>query len=177
MLRRSIIFLVMAMMGFAAMPVDAAGLAPDWALKTPEGETVRLSEEAPKQVTVMFFWATWCPFCKALMPHLQSIKLEHGDDVKILAINFREDGDPVGFIRERAYNFTVLPDGDEVAKAYDIWGTPGLVIVDKDRRVHFDLRQLQIARPPNLPKSNSGKAAYLAPIWAAEIRTAIDELL
>ncbi|MCP5091039.1 MAG: redoxin domain-containing protein, partial [Gammaproteobacteria bacterium] len=28
-----------------------------------------------QQPVILLFWATWCPYCKALMPHLQSIRL------------------------------------------------------------------------------------------------------
>ena len=56
--------------------VQSAEIAPDWALVSSEGQTVRLRDEVKQQTTVLFFWATWCPYCKALMPHLQSIRLE-----------------------------------------------------------------------------------------------------
>jgi len=63
--------------------------------------------------------ATRCPvFLGDLVPvlqsadaPLQSIRLEHGQKVKILAINFVEKGDPVGFMKDLGYDFTVLPDG------------------------------------------------------------------
>ena len=112
------------------------------------------------------------------MPHLQSMRLEYGEDIKILAINFREDGDPVAFIENAGYDFTVLPDGDEVAAAYGIKGTPGLIIVDSRQRIQFDLRALP--RQDSLPAENSdnhkSKAGYRAPYWAAEIRKGIDSV-
>lgn len=156
-----------------------ADIAPDWSLVSSEGETVRLSQEVKRQTTVLFFWATWCPYCKALMPHLQSMRLEYGEDIKILAINFREDGDPVAFIKNAGYDFTVLPDGDEVAAAYGVYGTPGVIIVDGDRQVQFDLRTLSKKDPPanGKPASHTKKAAYRAPYWAAEIRKGIDSVL
>jgi thiol-disulfide isomerase/thioredoxin len=82
------------------------------------------------------------------MPHLQSIRLEHGDQVKILAINFVEKGDPVSFMKEQGYDFTVLPDGDDVASIYGVYGTPGVILVDQDQQIRFDLRHLP---PPDLP--------------------------
>lgn len=162
-----------------ASSARGADLAPDWTLTSSEGEITRLSTEVQEQPVILFFWATWCPYCKALMPHLQSIQLEYGDAIKILAINFREDGDPVGFIEEKGYDFTVLPDGDEVAAIYNVYGTPGIIIVDGDQKIAFDLRYL----PPRDPLktgekiSHSKRAAYRAPYWAAAIRISIDTVL
>lgn len=155
---------------------DKQTIAPDWTLSTPSGQTVTLSDEVDSQTTIVLFWATWCPYCKALMPHLQSIKLEYGKDVKVLAISIRDDGDPVAFIENTAYDFTVLPNGDNVAELYDVRGTPGVFVIGQNRVVHFDLRQLPRIEPPDngKPASNSRKAAFRAPYWAAEIRKSVD---
>ena len=158
--------------------VQSAETSPDWELVSSEGQTVRLNEEVKQQTTVLFFWATWCPYCKALMPHLQSMQLEYGEDIRILAINFREDDDPVAFIENAGYDFTVLPNGDEVAAAYGIKGTPGLIIVDSGQRIRFDLRALPKQNPltGDGSKSHRKKAGYRAPYWAAEIRKGIDSV-
>lgn len=157
----------------------AAEPAPDWTLTSSEGEATRLSAEVRQQPVILFFWATWCPYCKALMPHLQSIRLEYGDEVKILAINFVEKGNPVGFMKDAGYDFTLLPHGDEVAKIYGVYGTPGVILVDQNQQIRFDLRYLP---QPNLPEvagkfSHKKKAAYLAPYWASELRKSIDLVL
>lgn len=111
------------------------------------------------------------------MPHLQSIRLEYGDKVEILAINFREDGDPVEFLREAGYDFLLLIDGDAVADTYGIRGTPGLLVIDEDRVVHFDLRALPpFIMPGDRTLSNRQKAAYQAPYWAAEVRKSLAAL-
>ena len=160
-------------------PAYAADLAPDWSLVSSTGETVRLSEEVKQQTTVLFFWATWCPYCKALMPHLQSIRLEYGDEVEILAINFREDDDPVALMEDAGYDFTILPDGDAVAATYGVHGTPGVIIVDDQQQIRFDLRKLPKQDPLARSKeatNHSKKAAYRAPYWAAAIRKGIDDI-
>lgn len=158
---------------------SATELAPDWEMLSADGQKIRLSDEVEKQPVVLLFWASWCPYCKALMPHLQSIRLEYGDAVEILAISFRDKGDPVGFIRERGYEFVALPEGDAIAKMYEVHGTPGLFVIDGNRRITFDLLDLpSITRPTSGEKlSNSQKAAYLAPYWAAAIRENIDSVL
>ncbi len=173
------IAVITAVLLLTATSVYGADEAPDWRLASGDGGSVRLSQEIKQQPVILFFWATWCPYFKALMPHLQSIRLEYGDKVKILAINFRDKNDPVAFIDAAGYDFTVLPHGDEVAELYEIYGTPGIIIVDGERRMRFDLRALpQLSIPGNGEKlSNSKKAAYLAPYWAAAIRKALDSVL
>lgn len=158
---------------------QAAEIAPDWTLVSSTGETVQLADEVERQTTILLFWATWCPYCKALMPHLQSMRLEYGDRVKILAIHFRDDDDPAAFIKDAGYDFTVLPDGDEVAKAYGVWGTPGVILVDADQQIRFNLYELPPQEPLDSGEkvSHRKKAAYRAPYWAAELRKAVDTVL
>ena len=154
-------------------------IAPDWKLHTPQQETVTLSAEVRQQPVVLFFWASWCPYCKALMPHLQSIRLEYGDEVRILAINFRDDSDAAVFMRRTGYDFTLLLDGNQVAERYEIWATPGILVIDQQQRIRFDLRSVPGAVIPAFVDAgkHSSKAAYIAPYWAAEIRKALDEVL
>ena len=161
----------------ASATLTLADTAPDFAAVTATGETITLTDEVGKQRTVLFFWASWCPYCKALMPHLQSIRLEHGDDVRIVAIHFRDDADGAAFIRDQGYDFTVVPDGDGIARRYGIHGTPGVVIPDADRTIRFDLRTLPRRElPAGKDMKHSDKAAFRAPYWAAEIRKVLDEL-
>ena len=164
----------------SSIAADEARIAPDWTLQSASGETVTLSEVAVTQPVIVLFWATWCPYCKALMPHIQSIRLEYGDEVRILAIHFRDDnGDPVAFIESAGYDFTLLPDGDEVAELNGIWGTPGLMIIDQDRAIRYDLYMLpkfDLSAARGSP-THSKKAAYLAPYWAAELRKSLDLVL
>ena len=159
---------------------DEARIAPDWSLQSHSGASVTLSEVAAEQPVIVLFWATWCPYCKALMPHIQSIRLEYGDEIRVLAIHFRDDkGDPVAYIESAGYDFTLLPDGDEVAKLNEVWGTPGLMIIDRDRIIRYDLYalpKLDLSAAGKSP-AHSKKAGYLAPYWAAELRKSLDLVL
>ena len=168
---------LLAALTFAIATSAIADPAPDFAAVTATGEAITLTDEVQKQRTVLFFWASWCPYCKALMPHLQSIRLEYGDDVRIIAIHFRDDADGAAFIRDQGYDFTVVPDGDAIARRYGIHGTPGVVIPDAGRSIRFDLRTLPRREIPGGDDlSHSAKAAFRAPYWAAEIRKVLDEL-
>ncbi len=175
------ILILSAMLSLLASTASIADetIAADWTLTDPDGQPVHLQEEVEEQATILLFWATWCPYCKALFPHLQSIRLEYGDRVRILAINFRDDGDAVAFIDDNGYDVTLLLNGDEVADLYGIYGTPGVILLDEDRVIHFDLRHLPRAEPPEISesKSHKRKAAYRAPYWASEIRKSLDTLI
>lgn len=179
MLRQLLIIFVFAL----ALPANALArpgdIGPDWTLSTPEGNAVHLNDVIEDQATVLFFWASWCPYCKALMPHLQSMRLEYGTDVRILAINIFEDGDPVAVIEEAGYDFTLLLDGDIEAGEYGITGTPGVIILDKNRVIRFDLRSLPRLEPPDSVKATGHrqKAAFKTPYWAAEIRKNLDTVI
>ncbi len=90
-----------------------------------------------------------------------------------------EDGDPVKFIENAGYDFTLLPNGDDVADTYKVTGTPGVFIVDHNRVIRFDLGKLPIIEPSwtGKPASNRRRAAYGAPYWAAVIPQSIDAVI
>ncbi len=152
--------------------------SPNWTLHTPDGMAVELAQVSKEKPQIVLFWATWCPYCKALMPHLQSIQLEYGDAISVLAVSINEDGNPARFINKGGYDFTLLPDGDAVAEQYGIAGTPGVLIVDTEQNIRFDMRQLPGLKlsPDGKKLSNSQAAKRLAPYWAAEIRKALDTI-
>ena len=151
-------------------------VSPDWTLARADGSDFVLSEHVGQKTYLVLFWATWCPYCKALMPHLESVVLEHADrDFEILAITIGEDGDPGAFLRNHGYDFTLLPDGEQVAESYGIRGTPGVIIINRDGDVAFDLRdqRQQVLDTSNMKRRDI--AARRGPFWAAQIRKALDE--
>jgi len=176
---KALIISVLMLAGLPQARTAEPVVAPDWTLEMADGSSVNLDDAASQRVTILFFWATWCPYCKALMPHLQSLKLEYPDTVQVLAINIFEDGDPVAFIEDAGYEFTLLLSGDAVADRYGVTATPGVFILDSNRTLHFDLRSLPriVSSDHGDSASNQRKAALRAPYWAAAIRKNVDELL
>ncbi len=155
---------------------------PAWELTDAEGKPFRYPEDLDGSA-IIFFWASWCPFCKALMPHLQSIIDERVSDISVLALNIRDDEDPATFIADKGFGFRVFPDGDPVAEAWGIESTPGLFLVDAEGKAVFS----NYAIPDEAyPEDVQGlveelkhweKAAIKAPFWADYLRHAIDRTL
>jgi thiol-disulfide isomerase/thioredoxin len=122
----------------AGHALEIGDLAPDWELANPDGDRVAFHADSAGSVSVVLFWATWCPFCRTLMPHLQTLAGEFaGKPVRFYALNVWEDGDPVAHIRERGFSFELLLAAEPAAQLWGVKGTPGLFVVDPDHRVRY----------------------------------------
>ncbi|MCS6830928.1 MAG: redoxin family protein [Armatimonadota bacterium] len=113
--------------------------APDFTLTDMEGNEVSLSSLRGK-VVFLDFWATWCPPCKASLPHTQALsqheKAQSGDLV-VLAVNAREELDKVKkFMQDNSYTFRVLMDKEgAVLNAYKVQGIPTFVLIDREGKI------------------------------------------
>jgi len=122
--------LLLAMVSVAAPAQQAA---PAWDGKGADGQTIHFDPAHRQRPALLLFWATWCPYCKALMPYLQKVYDAAGKDkLDVYAIDFKdEDGDPVAELKERGNTFTLVRNGDAIAAQYGVKGTPGLFLVDR----------------------------------------------
>jgi thiol-disulfide isomerase/thioredoxin len=154
---------------------------PAFELEDSDGKLLRYPQDLGGP-TIVFFWASWCPYCKSLMPHLQSIIDEYGGGIEVLALNFREDEDPAEFLAERGYDFRLFENSDPVAERWGIRATPGLFLVDQSGLALFS----NYAVPEDAFRTDPAdegrqlkhyqRAARRAPVWAAALRQAIDQL-
>ncbi|MBZ0159019.1 TlpA disulfide reductase family protein [Candidatus Methylomirabilis sp.] len=114
---------------------DTGHLAPDFALKTLDGNIVRLSEFRGKKVVLINFWATWCPPCRLEMPTMQQIYSEYkAGGFEILAVNIEPDAEqPINdFVKELRLTFPVLLDPDmKITRKFRVIGLPVSVLIDR----------------------------------------------
>ncbi|RJY07075.1 TlpA family protein disulfide reductase [Parashewanella spongiae] len=114
--------------------------APNFQLKDSNGKIHQLTDYKG-QPLVLHFWATWCPYCKKLQPGLNRMYKKHINngipELKMLGVSFREDGGatPGEALTKRGINFLTLVDGDKVAKAYNVRGTPTTVFIDRSGKI------------------------------------------
>lgn len=117
-----------------AAPDDAIA----WQGKGADGATVHFDPQHLRRPAILLFWATWCPYCEALMPHLQKVYDAAGKaKLDVYAIDIKDDGDPVKTLRERKQTFTLILDGDAIADQYAVKGTPGLFLVDTQGKIIY----------------------------------------
>ena len=171
------ILLSLALMMLAPLTNADKQKAPTFTLADAAGNEVTLPREHDG-VDIYLFWATWCPYCKALMPHLQSMQIEYGDDVRVYALHIRDDEDPVAFMEEQGYDFILLPDADPVMAPYGVRPTPALFLVDGRGLIRFNLYEAIFAdNNESEAMSHRKRAGRRAPYWAARIRQEIDRVL
>jgi peroxiredoxin len=91
-----------------------SGRPADFALRSIDGSTVRLSDHLGKDVVLISFWATWCSPCAAEMPHLERIWRTYREKgFVVLAVSM--DGpetiaEVAPKIRQNGFTFPVLLD-------------------------------------------------------------------
>jgi thiol-disulfide isomerase/thioredoxin len=107
----------------------------DWQLSNLQGEKIKLSDYQGQPV-LLVFWATWCPYCKKLLPGIEALNKKYASKgLKIIGVNIREDWKPKVYWANHGYTFDAVLDGDEVAKIYGVNGTPGIVFIDREGKV------------------------------------------
>jgi len=102
-----------------------------WQGKGADGQVIRFDPQKLHRPAILLFWATWCPYCEALMPHIQKVYDAAGRaHLDVYAIDIKDDGDPVATLHKRKQTLTLVRDGDAIADQYAVKGTPGLFLID-----------------------------------------------
>jgi peroxiredoxin len=119
----------------ASPPVAQAGFrAPDFSLRTAEGEIITLSELKGRPILINF-WASWCPPCRAEMPAFERAYQAWQDQgFLILAINATQQDSvdqALAFAQEYGLSFPLLFDADgQVYRNYQVRSLPTSFFVD-----------------------------------------------
>jgi peroxiredoxin len=119
--------------------------APDFELTTLAGEKVKLSDYKGQKV-ILNFWATWCPPCKAEMPHMQKYYEKNADkeNVEILAVNLTSMDEGRNAVQEfvDGYELTFpIPmdvDGD-IGGEYRAFTIPTTYMIDTNGQIQHKI--------------------------------------
>jgi thiol-disulfide isomerase/thioredoxin len=106
-------------------------LSVQWLDKKPETEGKPMIVE---------FWATWCPPCRASIPHLNEIYAKYKDKgLQIIGITDEDRAKIKKFEKEVPIEYAVGLDANgKYAKPFGIQGIPHAVLVDKTGKVVWE---------------------------------------
>lgn len=114
--------------------LDVGNQAPDFILRSLEGDDVQLSSFRGKKAVVVNFWATWCPPCREEMPAFEDMFVRNKNNLEMLGVNLQESERAMNnFLLEIPVTYPLLLDPDaEVKKIYNIFTQPVTYFVDKN---------------------------------------------
>ncbi|MCQ9208565.1 MAG: TlpA family protein disulfide reductase [Omnitrophica bacterium] len=114
-------------------------IASDFTLTTVDGEKIVLSDILRTRKAVLKFWATWCPYCREVIPQMEKFYRENKDKVAVIGIDIKESKTKVeNFIRKIEISYPIALDTDgSVARLYKVRGVPTIVVVDKDSKIIY----------------------------------------
>jgi len=112
--------------------------APDFALQSLDGKTVKLSDFRGKAV-LLNFWATWCEPCKIEMPWFVDFEKKYGSQgLEVLGVAM-DDASPSeisSFAQKLGVNYPVLIGKEEVGGQYGgIEYLPSTFYISRDGKI------------------------------------------
>lgn len=106
---------------------------PAFELTDIDGEIHKLSDYKGR-ITIVSFWASWCPPCRREMPSMERAwKQLKQYDVEFLAVNAGEDEETIFlFTADFDLNFPLLRDPDgSVTEAWPVQGLPTTYVLNQ----------------------------------------------
>ncbi len=109
--------------------------APDFVVRDLNGRETRLSD-LRGNVTLVNFWATWCPPCREEVPSMAALnRLMTGRPFRMLAISIDEGGKETvqSFFKGAGVELPAYLDTNTaIGKMYGITGVPETFVVDRN---------------------------------------------
>jgi thiol-disulfide isomerase/thioredoxin len=110
---------------------------PAFTLTDLEGRSISSNDWRGK-VTIVNFWATWCPPCRAEIPDLVALQKKYGDRLQIIGVS--QDEGPVEpvkrFAAEQHMNYPIVMMTPDLERQFPgIHALPTSFVLDREARV------------------------------------------
>lgn len=123
------------------MGIEVGSRGPAAAVETLDGKPADLAQYIGKTPVLIEFWATWCPNCRELEPHLKEVATKYGSQMKFVGVSVSVNQSPD---RVKAYVAKHGIPGDQyfdkrgaATGAYDVPATSYVVVLDKSGKVVY----------------------------------------
>ncbi len=146
--------------GLVAIPVACLGLMFFSGAAFPEGgdfvgqnppeikiaEFLNAPADMPKtleglrgRVVLVEFWATWCPPCRAIIPHMKELADKFSTrGLQVISITKEKTDVVKPFAEQHNMTYTIgIDDGGQTVRAYGIRSIPSAFLVGRDGKVFW----------------------------------------
>ena len=106
----------------------------NWELADLNGNLTNFSESQGK-VTIVNFWATWCPPCVAEMPAFQKLYDKYGDRVDFYFVSQEQTEVIERFLKSKEYKLPIYHPKTNPPKEFDSDGLPTTFVLDKKGKI------------------------------------------
>lgn len=136
----AILISVIATAMFAQTAPRVGEAAPAFSVVTADGKTLT-NDSYKKQAVILHFWGTWCPPCRAELPHMnelaERIAKNPDSNISFLAVAVSDTPTAVNaYMEKNKYTFTGgLDTTNEVAAAYRIQAVPTSILIGADGKI------------------------------------------
>lgn len=92
------------------------------------------------KVTIINFWASWCPPCVEEIPSLNRLLAKtHGENIELISINYAESAQQIKtFMKKVAVDFPVLIDPEgKLAGQWKVVAFPSTFVIGPDGNIHY----------------------------------------
>jgi len=110
---------------------------PPFSARAIDGREISLASLRGK-VTIVNFWATWCPPCRAEIPDLIALQAKYRDRLQVIGISQDEAGVEVvkRFATEHDINYPIVMASPELDKLFPgVSALPTSFVIDRDGRI------------------------------------------
>ena len=82
------------------------------------GGTVWTPQNSPARTLVVYWWASWCPFCAVQSPHIEALwRAQKANGLQVLALSIdRQELAASGYMKSKGFSFPAGMVTAEVAK-------------------------------------------------------------
>ncbi|MHC9084308.1 TlpA family protein disulfide reductase [Luteimonas sp. RIT-PG2_3] len=145
--------LLFAIAGMAHAEPEIGDAPPDLLGTSSQGEEVRVSA-LRGNVVIVSFWASWCGYCRKLLPVLENFQQQVGrHSLDVVVVNFQEPLRTYRALRRgfKDLSVTLTHDADgAISDAYGVTAVPVVYIIDRAGELAYVHRGYSEASLPRL---------------------------
>jgi len=113
-------------------------------------------EKLKGKVVIVEFWATWCPPCRASIPHLVDLRNKiDKSKLEIIGLTDEPKSKVEGFAKDMKMNY-VVGYGSTSGDAYGVTGIPHAFVIGTDGKIAWDGHPMDKAMEPLVTKLTEG---------------------